>query len=249
MKAIEIANLSFSYPDGTQALKDISVAIEAGRTLGILGPNGAGKSTLLLHLNGILRGEGQIRIDGIDISEDNLRVIRRRVGLVFQDPDDQLFLASVYDDVAFGPINLGLGKEAVSEAVTHALKEVGMERFAHKAAYHLSFGQKKLVALATVLAMSPTTMVLDEPSSNLDPRARREMIGLLRTIKATKIISTHDMDLAWSLCEDVVIMQDGGIVASGLTSEIMINERLLLDTGLECPLAAKYGFNTRTERK
>ncbi len=234
-KAIEIKNLSYTYPDGTGALKDVNITIDNGEIVGLLGPNGAGKSTLILHLNGTLNGNGQIRVLGLEFSRENLREIRRLVGLVFQDPDDQLFLSTVFDDVAFGPLNMGLSPQEAGERVKDALFQVGMEEVVSKSSHHLSLGEKKRVAIATVLATQPEILVMDEPTSNLDPRTRRNLIGLLKNLPQTKIIATHDMNLAWELCRRAIIMDEGSVVADGIREQVLCNEELLLQYGLELP--------------
>lgn len=236
--AVEIRDLYYAYPDGTPALRGVNLLVEEGESVGIVGPNGAGKSTLLLHLNGILTGRGEVRIFGLPVEKANLREIRRRVGLVFQDPDDQLFSPTVFDDVAFGPLNMGLSREEVAAAVTRALEQVGLEGMEKRSAFHLSFGQKKRAAIATVLSMNPDLLVLDEPSSNLDPRARREFSELLQRTKITKILVTHDLPFVFENCERVVVMDRGKVVADGDVIAIMSDERLLQEHGLELP----YGF-------
>ncbi len=236
--AVEIRDLCYAYPDGTVALRGIDLVIEEGESVGIVGPNGAGKSTLLLHLNGILTGRGEVRIFGLPVEKRNLREIRRRVGLVFQDPDDQLFSPTVFDDVAFGPVNMGLPKREVAEAVSRALEEVGIAGIEKRSAYHLSYGQKKRAAIATVLSMNPDLLVLDEPSSNLDPRARNEFSHLLQGMKITKILVTHDLPFVFENCERVVIMSRGKIVADDDAFSVLSDEALLAEHGLELP----YGF-------
>jgi cobalt/nickel transport system ATP-binding protein len=236
--AVEIKSLLYSYPDGTLALRGINLVIEEGESVGIVGPNGAGKSTLLLHLNGILMGNGDIRIFGLPVEKKNLQEIRRRVGLVFQDPDDQLFCPTVFDDVAFGPINMGLSKEEVSLAVSRALREVGVEGKERRPAHHLSYGQKKRVSIATVLSMRPDLLILDEPSSNLDPRARRELSEFLQGLRITKIVVTHDLPFVFENCDRVIILSGGRIVADGDAFDILSDEDLLTEYGLELP----YGF-------
>ncbi len=236
--AVEIKGLHYAYPDGTVALRGVDLLVEEGEAVGIVGPNGAGKSTLLLHLNGILAGRGEVRIFGLPVEKANLREIRRRVGLVFQDPDDQLFSPTVFDDVAFGPLNMGLSREEVAEAVSCALELVGLEGLEKRSAYHLSYGQKKRAAIATVLSMNPDLLVLDEPSSNLDPRARREFSELLQRTRITKILVTHDLPFVFENCERVVVMDGGRIVADGDVFSILSNEELLKKHGLELP----YGF-------
>lgn len=236
--AVAISDLSFSYPDGTPALRGVDLVIPSGQAVAVIGPNGAGKSTLLLHLNGILRGEGSIRIFGLPIADDTLREIRRRVGVVFQDPDDQLFLTTVYEDVAFGPNNMGLPPAEVAERTHAALAAVGLEELGDRAAHHLSFGQKKRVATATVLSMQPDVLVLDEPSSNLDPRARRHLVEILATLPVTKVIVTHDLPYAYQTCERAVILSDGRVVADGDIGDILRDAELLAAYELELP----YGF-------
>ncbi|MBC7247953.1 MAG: ABC transporter ATP-binding protein [Actinobacteria bacterium] len=236
--AVEIRDLYYAYPDGTPALRGVNLLVEEGESVGIVGPNGAGKSTLLLHLNGILTGRGEVRIFGLPVEKANLREIRRRVGLVFQDPDDQLFSPTVFDDVAFGPLNMGLSREEVAAAVARALEQVGLEGMEKRSAFHLSFGQKKRAAIATVLSMNPDLLVLDEPSSNLDPRARREFSELLQRTKITKILVTHDLPFVFENCERVVVMDRGKVVADGDVLAVMSDERLLQEHGLELP----FGF-------
>ena len=232
-KVIEIKNLNYTYPDGTEALKSINLDIFAGESLGIIGPNGAGKSTLLLHLNGILKDKGQIKILDLEISEQNLPLIRSKVGLVFQDPDNQLFMPTVFDDVSFGPLNMGLAKQEVISCVQSALKEVDMLDSIKRTSHHLSFGEKKRISLATVLSMHPEILVLDEPSSNLDPKHRRQFINLLKKLNITKIIATHDLDLIAETCLRVALLDKGKIVAVGDTIDILMNKNLLETHSLE----------------
>ncbi len=229
---IEIKNLHYSYPDGTKALSGIDLDVFEGESLGIIGSNGSGKSTLLLHLNGILKGTSQVKILGWDITDKNLPLIRRRVGLIFQDPENQLFMPTVFDDVGFGPMNMGLKKEKVEDAVNRALEEVDMLPFLKRSPHHLSVGEKKRVAIATVLSMEPEILVLDEPSSNLDPKHRREFIGLLQKLQLTKIIATHDLDLIVETCSRIALLDEGRIVAVGKTADILQNRLLLEDYGM-----------------
>jgi cobalt/nickel transport system ATP-binding protein len=243
--AIETKDLKFAYPDGTVALSGIDLAVEEGESVGIVGPNGAGKSTLLLHLNGILRGRGEVNIFGLPVVKDNLREIRRRVGLVFQDPDDQLFSPTVFDDVAFGPINMGLPAEEVKREVKRALAAVGMEGTEKRSAHHLSFGQQKRVSIATVLSMRPDLLVLDEPSSNLDPRARRELAELLQGLPVTKVVVTHDLPFVFEICERVIILEGGEVAADGEVFSILSDEVLLERHGLELP----FGFYPHPDLK
>jgi cobalt/nickel transport system ATP-binding protein len=236
--AVEAFDLHFAYPDGTEVLRGVGFTIGHGESVAVIGPNGAGKTTLLLHLNGILKGTGTLRIFGLPVEDRNLREIRRRVGVVFQDPEDQLFLTSVAQDVAFGPANMGLEKEEVASRVTEALAAVGMQGYEDRPAHHLSFGQKKRVATATVLAMRPDVLVLDEPSSNLDPKSRRQLIRILQEQKVTKIIVTHDLPVAYEMCERALILAEGEIVADGPVEDILLDGELLAAYDLELP----YGF-------
>jgi len=206
MTAIKVENLSYSYPDGRQALRGVSLEVTRGETLGLIGPNGAGKSTLLLHLNGTLRGDGVVEVLGEKLTGKNLDQIRRRVGLVFEDPNDQLFMPTVFDDVAFGPLNLGREESVVRHLVQETLSAVGMADHEAYAPHRLSLGQKKRVALATVLAMDCAILALDEPTGGLDPAGREGFIRLISTQPLTKIIATHDMDLAWQLCSCVALL-------------------------------------------
>lgn len=233
--AIEIENLVFAYPDGTRALDGVTLTIAAGEKVGLVGPNGAGKSTLLLHLNGILKGQGRVRVAGLDIHNGNLARVRAAVGLVFQDPDDQLFSPTVFDDVAFGPIYQGLSAQEVRARVEQALAAVHMQEYAARVSHHLSVGQKKRIAIATVLAMNPQILALDEPTAGLDPRARRELIRLLRELPQTMLIATHDLKLVWELLPRTVILNRGRVVADGATAQILTDEALLAAHDLEKP--------------
>ena len=236
--ALEIRGLVFAYPDGTRALEGIDLVIRQGESVAVIGPNGAGKSTLLLHLNGILRGSGSVTVFGLPVEPKNLREVRRRVGVVFQDPEDQLFLTSVAQDVAFGPSNMGLDRDDIAERVADALAAVGMEGSGERSSHHLSFGQKKRIAVATVLSMRPDLLVLDEPTSNLDPKSRRRLIDILSGLPVTKIVVTHDMTVAYELCERTVILDQGRIVADGPTEEVLADAVLLSAHDLELP----HGF-------
>ncbi len=237
--AVEIVGLSHVYPDGTHALGGIRVSVRAGERVALLGPNGAGKSTLLLHLNGVLRpSEGSVSVDGLTLSSETLRSVRSKVGLVFQDPDDQLFMTTVYDDVAFGPLNMGLELAEVDARVHNALHAVSLEDQTSRPPQHLSYGQRKRAALATVLSMDPSVLALDEPSSNLDPRSRRAMLKLLNSLNATMLLATHDMDFAWELCGRSIILDEGRVVADGPTRELLADQALLETHGLELPACA-----------
>jgi cobalt/nickel transport system ATP-binding protein len=234
--SIEIKNLSFSYPDGHPALQDVSLNIQPGEKVALVGPNGAGKSTLILHLNGILRGQGNLHVCGLDLTEKTVGHIRAMVGLVFQSPDDQLFSPTVYEDVAYGPRYQGLPESEVHSRVEKALNDVHMSEYARRVSHHLSVGEKKRIAIATVLSMQPEVLVLDEPTSGLDPRARRSLIYLLNELPLTMLVSTHDMLLVHELFPRMIIMDEGRIVADGKTIEMM-NDRVLLEAhGLEKPI-------------
>jgi len=233
--SIEIENLSFSYPDGHPALEDVCLSIQPGEKVALVGPNGAGKSTLILHLNGILHGKGRVRVAGLEVGEKNLGRVRACVGLVFQSPDDQLFSPTVYDDVAFGPLYAGLAPNEVKERVEEALATVRMSDYAGRVSHHLSMGEKKRIAIATVLSMQPEVLVLDEPTAGLDPRARRSLIHLLDRLPLTMLVSTHDMHMVSELFRRMIIMDRGKIVADGAT-EVLLNDQALLEMhGLEKP--------------
>jgi cobalt/nickel transport system ATP-binding protein len=235
---VEVKNLRHVYPDGTAALHDVSFRITHGESVAIIGANGAGKSTLLLHLNGYLvPTAGQIRIGDFPMNKATLPEIRRTVGMVFQDPDDQLFMPTVYDDVAFGPMNLGLPVTEIEQRVKDALERVGAGHLQEKAPYHLSGGEKKRVAIATVLSMSPDILVMDEPTSGLDPFARRQLMGLLRDFHHTKIFTSHDLDMVLELCERTIILNQGEVKADGPTREIFQDEALLAQCRMEKPLS------------
>lgn len=235
---IEVSNLHFAYPDGHSALKGVSVSIAPGEKVALVGPNGAGKSTLLLHLNGILRGQqGEVCVCGLPIRQDTLGAVRASVGLVFQDPDDQLFSSTVFDDVAFGPLHMGLPEAAVRERVRAALAAVRMDDYAARVSHHLSTGEKKRIAIATVLSMNPEILVLDEPTAGLDPRARRGFINLLRELPQTMLVSTHDMPLVAELFARTVIMDNGAVAADGPTAALLADAALLEAHGLERPSA------------
>lgn len=237
-----VSGLAFAYPDGHQALFGVNLDIQRGERVALLGPNGAGKTTLVLHLNGLLGGGvGTVEVAGLTVEKDNLPEIRRQVGIVFQDPDDQLFMPTVHDDVAFGPANAGLTGEELEQRVAEALKAVGMEEFADRPPHHLSFGQRRRVAVATVLAMRPEILVLDEPSSNLDPASRRELADILRGLDVTIFMVTHDLPYALELCPRSVVLSSGVVVADGPTREILLDQELMAANRLELP----YGFDPR----
>jgi len=233
--SIEVNHLSFSYPDGHQALADVSLIIQPCEKVALVGPNGAGKSTLILHLNGILNGQGSLCVAGLPVIKENLGKVRARVGLVFQSPDDQLFSPTVYEDVAFGPRYQGLAENEVNARVQEALEVVNMQDYARRVSHHLSMGEKKRIAIATVLSMKPEVLVLDEPTAGLDPRARRSLINLLDELPLTMLVSTHDMQMVKELFPRMVIMDLGTVVADGDTLELL-NDTALLDAhGLEKP--------------
>ena len=240
---LDVEGLAYAYPDGHQALFGVDLHVHRGERVALLGPNGAGKTTLVLHLNGILAaGAGSVRVSGLPVAKEHLQEIRRRVGVVFQDPDDQLFLGTVRADVAFGPANLGLKGAALDARVMTALEQVGMAAFADRPPHHLSFGQRRRVAVATVLAMEPEILVLDEPSSNLDPASRRELADILRSLDVTVLMVTHDLPYALELCERSVILHDGAVVADGATYDLLTDDALMASHRLELP----FGFDPRT---
>lgn len=232
---LTVNDLHFSYPDGHVALNGISLKLYEGDKVALVGPNGAGKSTLMLHLNGILGGKGEVEIAGMRLTRDNLPAIRARVGLVFQNPDDQLFSPTVFEDVAFGPLHMGLPEAEVRTRVDAALEAVRMTAYRDRLSHHLSVGEKKRIAIATVLSMNPSLLVLDEPSAGLDPRARRTLINLLRDLPITMLVSTHDMAMVKELFPRTVVVDEGRVVADGSTADILENEALLTAHGLEKP--------------
>ena len=251
---VEVTHLQHVYPDGTSAIRDVSFRITHGESVAIIGANGAGKSTLVQHLNGCLEAtSGQIRIGDMPLTKGTLPDIRRTVGMVFQNPDDQLFMPTVFDDVAFGPLNLGLTGADVDKRVAEALIQVGAGHLSAKAPYHLSGGEKKRVAIATVLAMTPDILVLDEPTSGLDPFARRQIMSLLQKFHHTKIFTTHDLDMVLELCQRTIVLHEGEVMADGPTGEIFSNDGLLAACRLEkpfalqgCPICSGIISNSRT---
>ena len=234
---IDICHLEFTYPDGTPALRDVSLAVCRGESVGIIGANGAGKSTLLLHLAGCLTPSGgKLTIGGTPLHRDTVDAIRRSVGVVFQNPDDQLFMPTVQDDVAFGPRNQGLAEAEVAGRVQEALAAVGAAGLVGRPPYRLSGGEKRAVSIATVLAMSPEILVLDEPTAGLDPRSRRNVIGLLNQLDHTRIVASHDLDLILEVCQRVILLRQGRVAADGRCAEVLRQSALLADGGLELPL-------------
>jgi cobalt/nickel transport system ATP-binding protein len=244
---LDVQGLAYAYPDGHQALYGVDLHVHRGERVALLGPNGAGKTTLVLHLNGILgagsgQGAGSVSVSGLPVAKANLAEVRRRVGIVFQDPDDQLFMGSVRADVGFGPANLGLRGSALERRVMAALEQVGMAEHADRPPHHLSFGQRRRVAVATVLAMEPEILVLDEPSSNLDPASRRELADILRSLDVTVLMVTHDLPYALELCPRSVVLSGGTVVADGSTYDVLTDDALMRAHRLELP----FGFDPRT---
>ena len=238
-KYLEVSNLTYEYPDGFKALNEISFGLGRGDSLGILGPNGAGKTTLILHLNGIL-GEldGSIRLNNLEFTENNLAEIRKTVGVVLQDPDDQLFMPTVLEDVMFGPKNFGFSEVIAKENAEEALNMVGMNDYQEKAPHHMSFGQKRKVAIASVLASKPQLLVLDEPSSNLDPSSRRELIDILLSLDISIVLVTHDLPMALEICPRSIVVNNGKITEDGKTKELLTNNKIMKENRLELP----FGF-------
>lgn len=235
---VEFQNVSFRYPDGTHALRDLSFRITHGESVGIIGANGAGKSTLLLQMNGCLMPtSGTVTIGDLPLTRKTRQDIRRRVGLIFQNPDDQLFMPTVYDDVAFGPLNLGVDEAGVRERVQKALSSVNALELKDKPPHHLSGGQKSVVAIASVMAMDPDILALDEPAASLDPKSRRSLINMLKTFEHSKIIASHDLDLILDVCLRCIVIREGTAVADGPAMEILTNKILLEENNLELPLS------------
>ena len=246
---IALSGVGFSYPDGRRALDGVDLHIHPGERVALLGPNGAGKTTLVLHLNGILLPqEGAIEVAGIPVTREHFVEVRRRVGIVFQDPDDQVFMPTVREDVAFGPANLGLRGAELEARVQAALAAVGMEGRSDRAPHHLSFGERRLVAIATVLAMEPEILVLDEPSANLDPAGRRELAGVLRRLGLTMLMVTHDLPYAYQLCDRAVVMGAGRIAADGPIDEVLSDGDLMAAHRLELPLGFDLDLMRRAKR-
>lgn len=237
--AIEIKDLRFQYADGVEALRGVSFSVAENECVALIGPNGAGKSTLLLHLNGILPERldhaPAVSIFGEPVTAASIENVRRTVGVLFQDPDDQLFCPTVREDVAFGPQQFGLPDDELAVAVQNALAQVGLAGFEERSPHHLSRGEKRRVCLAGVLACQPRVLVLDEPTSDLDPRGKRELKALLREIPGTKIIATHDLELVVELCARAILLDGGQVVAEGPPTELLNKEKLMLAHGLERP--------------
>jgi len=236
--AIKSDDVFFTYPDGHAVLKGLSCEIKAGEKVALIGPNGAGKSTFMSLLNGVsLASSGKVEINGVEVTKENLVSIRRQVGIVFQDPDDQLFCPTVYDDVAFGPLNLGLSHDEVDTRVKESLSLVGLDGFDERSSYHLSFGERKRLALATVLSYQPEILVFDEPSTNMDPLNRRKLINWLKSSDKTILLCTHDLDIALEVCDRCLLLTDGEIVANDAASKVLYDRKLLENNNLELPLA------------
>ncbi|MHB8125699.1 MAG: energy-coupling factor ABC transporter ATP-binding protein [Desulfitobacteriaceae bacterium] len=235
---LEVKDLHYSYPDGHKALNGLSFSIHHGESVGIIGANGAGKSTLLMLLMGVFfPNQGKVCVGDVSVTKKTLPMIRERLGMVFQDPDDQLFMTTVYDDVAFGPRNYKLDEKEVEIRVIQALEMVGILHLQDRAPFKLSGGEKRAAAIATVLSMQPDILIMDEPTAALDPKSRRRIMKLLKSFKHTKIITSHDLDMVFDLCERTIVIKGGEIAADGLTSEILLNSKLMDDCGLEVPLA------------
>jgi len=230
---LQVEDLVYSYPDGTPALRGVSLAVGRGEKVGLVGPNGSGKSTLLMCLNGLLTGRGRILLEGVELKPATLKTLRGRVGLVFQSPDDQLFMPTLADDLAFGPVNLGLTIQEVHQRVHESAEQMGLERLLDRAPHHLSLGQKRNAAIAAVLAMRPALLLMDEPSSNLDPRWRRRLIALLSALDVTLLIAAHDLDLVGGVCARVVVIDEGRVVADGPAGGILGEAKLMEAHGLE----------------
>ena len=238
--AVRITRLNYTYPDGTKALEGIDLDVSCGERIAIVGPSGAGKSTLLLHLNGVLEGTGSVKIMGQMLDPSSLRQVRRQVGLLFQDPNDQLFCPTVYEDIAFGPMNLGVPANEVPRRVEKALIDSGLDHsFRSRSSHHLSLGERRRVSLATVLAMEPAILGMDEPTSNLDPRNRRHLIEVISGLQATLIIATHDLEFVVDVCSRTVLMDRGKIWADGETKTMLSDSSLMETHGLEVPLSLK----------
>jgi len=237
---LEFKNVHFAYPDGNKAINDVSFCIRHGESVGIIGANGAGKSTLLMLMMGIIfAGHGEILVGDTHVTKKTLPMIRQRLGMVFQNSDDQLFMTTVYDDVAFGPRNYKMDEEDVAKKVNYALEVVGIQHLKDRAPFKLSGGEKRSVSIATVLSMQPDILIMDEPTSSLDPKSRRKVIDLLKSFEHTKIITSHDLDMVYEVCNRVIVLKDGSIMSDGAAEEILTNGELLEKCGLEVPLSLK----------
>jgi len=230
---LDIQGLAYTYADGTPALRGVDLAVAEGEKVGLVGPNGSGKSTLLMCVSGLFIGKGTVRVEGVELTSSRVKAIRGRVGLVFQSPDDQLFMPTLADDLAFGPVNLGLSDAQVQQRVSEAASQMSLTAMLDRPPHHLSMGQKRNAAIASVLAMQPVLLLMDEPSSNLDPRSRRRLIEVLASLDATMVIAAHDLALVGRLCRRVMVIDEGRIVADGATTEILGNATLMKEHGLE----------------
>ncbi len=237
MIAIRACHLDYSYPDGTHALKNISFEIIEREKLAIIGPNGSGKSTLLILFNGVREAQGELYVFNYKLDRKNRKTIKNLVGLVFQNPDDQLFCPTIFEDIAFGPLNLGLNPTEVQEAVGNALKNVGLEGYQDRSSFHLSYGERKLASIATVVAMNPRLISLDEPTSNLDLAHRRKIIQWLQASEKTIVLTTHDLDMALDTCQRVILLNQGQIITDGKAKDILLDQQLLEQNDLELPLS------------
>lgn len=230
---LTINNVTVEYPDGTKAINNLSLNVKSGEKLALIGANGAGKSTLMLAIEGILESTGEIKIDDLVVDTKNIVKVRQQVGMLFQNPDDQLFMATIYDDIAFGPRNAGLDEESVKYRVEDRLKLLNIEQLKDKTALKLSGGEKRMAALATVLAMKPSVMLLDEPTAFLDPKARRNLVNVLNSLPHTMLIATHDLTFAKEVCREAVVIKDGNFFAKGNCDEILYNQELMDEGGIE----------------
>ena len=247
---LEVKNLHFSYPDGHVAVKNISFTVHHGEAVGIIGANGAGKSTLLMLLMGVLfPGGGEVLVGDVHVTKKTLPMIRQRLGMVFQDPDDQLFMTTVYDDVAFGPRNYKLDEKEVENRVLKSLEVVGISHLKDRAPFKLSGGEKRAAAIASILSMQPDVLIMDEPTSALDPKSRRRIINLLKSFDHTKIITSHDLDMVFDTCKRIIVIKEGEIAADGPTSEILTNAELLEGCGLEMPLSLQNCVNCGSSKR
>lgn len=238
-----IDKLCVRYPDGNQVINELSASVRDGETVGLIGTNGAGKSTLLLSLVGLLFPcNGRIEVDGMLLQKNTIRQIRERIGVVFQNPDDQLFMSSVYDDIAFGLRNYGMKEETIRDRIHHVMKELGVEKLESMSSNKLSGGEKRIIAIATILVMEPSIVLFDEPTSFLDPKTRRKLIQLLKSLSMTKLIATHDLDMALELCDRVLILKKGALFAEGTAKEILTDRALLEEAGLELPFCMQGGY-------
>jgi len=236
---IQIENLNFDYPDRKEVLKNINLKIMDGEDVAVIGKNGAGKSTLLLHMIGILNGNGIIRIFGKGLKKENLYEIRKRIGFIFQNPDDQLFMPTIFDDISFGPLNFGFSEEETKKRVSEVLKIVGLDNYALRKPHHLSMGEKKRAAIATVLVLEPEVIIFDEPTLSLDPNGRRSLIEFIKRLKSTKIIATHDLEMALEICKRVILMKNGRIIVDGEINKILGDQKLMNEIGMEVPMSLK----------